>query len=123
MIISIDVNSDEAFYLQIRNQVILAIATDELKQGEYLPSVRDLAETIGINMHTVHKAYGLLKEEGYLQLDRRRGAVIAVNVDELRTQAIFLQELKFLIARGICKGMSRDKFHQMVDIVCDDFGI
>lgn len=52
MIIEIDFNSDEAIYIQIRNQIIMGIATSEIQEGESLPSVRQLAETVGINMHT-----------------------------------------------------------------------
>ena len=53
MYISIDFNSDEALYLQLRNQIVYAIVKAELREGENLPSVRDMAETVGINMHTV----------------------------------------------------------------------
>ena len=61
MIIEIDFNSDEAIYIQLRNQIIMGIATSEIQEGESLPSVRQLAETVGINMHTVNKAYTVLK--------------------------------------------------------------
>ena len=81
MIIEIDFNSDEAIYIQLRNQIIMGIATSEIQEGESLPSVRQLAETVGINMHTVNKAYTVLKQEGYIQLDRRKGAVIALDVN------------------------------------------
>ena len=56
MIIEIDFNSDEALYMQLRNQIILGIATNRFHEGDVLPSVRQLADTIGINMHTVNKA-------------------------------------------------------------------
>ena len=62
MIIEIDFNSDEAIYIQLRNQIIMGIATSEIQEGESLPSVRQLAETVGINMHTVNKAYTVLKD-------------------------------------------------------------
>lgn len=81
MIIEIDFNSDEAIYIQLRNQIIMGIATSEIQEGESLPSVRQLAETVGINMHTVNKAYTVLKQEGYIQLDRRKGAVISLDVN------------------------------------------
>ena len=48
MIIEIDFNSDEALYMQLRNQIILGIATSQYQEGEALPSVRSLADTIGI---------------------------------------------------------------------------
>ena len=62
MYIQIDFNSDEAIYLQLCNQIILGIATDMIREGESLPSVRQLAETAGTNMHTVNKA--LFRFEG-----------------------------------------------------------
>ena len=79
MLIEIDFNSDEAIYIQLRNQIIMGIATSTIHEGDTLPSVRQLADNIGINMHTVNKAYNVLRQEGFLQLDRRRGAVICID--------------------------------------------
>ena len=90
MLIEIDFNSDEAIYVQLCNQIIMGIATEQLKVGETLPSVRQLADTIGINMHTVNKAYSVLRQEGFLSIDRRRGAVISIDVDKIRA----LEEMK-----------------------------
>ena len=64
MILSIDFNSDEAFYIQLRNQIIIGIATGRIREGDSLPSVRQLADNISINMHTVNKAYHVLRQEG-----------------------------------------------------------
>ena len=61
MVLEIDFNSDEAIYIQLRNQIILGIATNRYREGDVLPSVRQLADEIGINMHTVNKAYTVLK--------------------------------------------------------------
>ena len=72
MVIEIDFNSDEAIYVQLMNQIILGIATSRLQEGDTLPSVRQMADTIGINMHTVNKAYTLLKQEGFVSIDRRK---------------------------------------------------
>ena len=76
MILEVDFNSEEALYIQLRNQIIVGIATNRLKEGESLPSVRQLAESIGINMHTVNKAYTVLKQEGFVKVDRRRAAAL-----------------------------------------------
>lgn len=84
MYLEIDFNSDEAFYVQLYHQIIIGIATSRLQEGDTLPSVRQLADEVGINMHTVNKAYSLLKQEGYIRLDRRYGAVIAVDADKLK---------------------------------------
>ena len=72
MIVEIDFNSEEALYIQLINQIIIGIATDQIREGDTLPSVRQLADNIGINMHTVNKAYSVLKQEGFLRVDRRR---------------------------------------------------
>ena len=69
----IDFKSDEAIYVQLCNQIIMSIATERIKEGDSLPSVRQLADTVGINMHTVNKAYSILKQEGFIKLDRRKG--------------------------------------------------
>lgn len=92
MFIEIDFNSDEAIYMQLRNQIILGIATSRFQEGDMLPSVRQLADTIGINMHTVNKAYTVLKQEGYVKVDRRKGAMIAVDIDRMQA----LEELSLI---------------------------
>ena len=84
MYIEIDFNSEEALYLQLRNQIILGIATSQFQEGDALPSVRQLADTIGINMHTVNKAYSVLKQEGFVKVDRRKGAVISIDIDKMQ---------------------------------------
>lgn len=121
MLIEIDFDSDEAFYMQLRNQIILGIATAELHEGETLPSVRQMAERIGINMHTVNKAYALLREEGFLQLDRRRGAVIALDLDKLNALAEMKKELGVLMAWGRCKHITREEMHQLIDEIYQNY--
>lgn len=121
MYIEIDFNSDEALYLQLRNQIIMAIVKSELHEGENLPSVRDLADRIGINMHTVNKAYALLRQEGYLQLDRRKGAVVAVDVDEVRAMLELSQTLDLVLAQAICRKVSRESVHTLVDEIYDRY--
>ena len=92
MIIQIDFNSDEAIYVQLQNQIIMGIATDMLREGDMLPSVRQMAETVGINMHTVNKAYTVLKLEGFVKVDRRRGAVIAIDLDKIKAIVKYVEE-------------------------------
>ena len=78
MLLKLDFGSDLPIYMQIRNQVVLAVARGELVPGERLPTVRALAEECGVNMMTVSKAYQLLKQEGTITTDRRSGAVVAI---------------------------------------------
>ena len=117
MFLEIDFNSEEALYIQLRNQIIIGIATNQFQEGDTLPSVRQLADNIGINMHTVNKAYSVLKQEGFIQLDRRRGAVIALNMDKLRAIEEMQENLNVVLARAICKGVTEEEAHQAVSEV------
>ncbi len=121
MIVEIDFNSDEAIYIQLRNQIIIGIATERLREGETLPSVRQLADDIGINMHTVNKAYSVLKQEGFVKLDRRRGAVISLDADKIRAIREMERDLSVILARGACKNASREEVHRLVDSIFDAF--
>lgn len=122
MRIELDFNSDEALYIQLQNQIILGIATTRLKEGDPLPSVRQLADTIGINMHTVNKAYTILKREGYVKVDRRKGAVIAVDIDKIQAVEAMRKELRVLLAKGSCKNISREEVHALIDEIYEDYG-
>ncbi len=122
MILRIDFNSDEAFYMQLYNQIIMGIANSELQEGENLPSVRELADNIGINMHTVNKAYSILRQEGYLKLDRRKGAVIAIDIDKYNASVELMENLKVLIAKAVCKGISSEEVHDMIDEIYSSYG-
>ena len=73
MLLHLDFTLETPIYQQIRNEIVRRIASGELRTGELLPPIRTLAENLGINMMTVGKAYGLLKQEDYLQADRRAG--------------------------------------------------
>lgn len=121
MIIEIDFNSDEAIYMQLRNRIIMGIATAELQEGDSLPSVRSLADNIGINMHTVNKAYSVLKQEGFIQLDRRRGAVIAVDIDKLQALEDMKRNLRIILAKGCCKNITKEEVHALVEEIFEEY--
>lgn len=121
MLIEIDFNSDEAIYMQLRNQIILGIATSRFQEGDMLPSVRQLADTIGINMHTVNKAYTVLKQEGYVKVDRRRGVMIAVDIDKMQALEEVRRELQVTLAKASCKNISREEVHALIDEIYEDY--
>ncbi len=122
MIIEMDFNSEEALYLQLCNQIIQGIAMDHFHEGDSLPSVRQLADTIGINMHTVNKAYTVLKQEGFVKVDRRRGAVVAVDIDKVRALEDMERELKVVLAKASCKNISREEVHALIDEIYGNYG-
>ena len=121
MVIKIDFQSDEALYIQLRNQIILGIATSTLREGDVLPSVRQLAEDIGINMHTVNKAYSVLRQEGFVTIDRRRGAIVSLDADKLQALDEMQKNLRVLLAKGRCKNITRQEIHDMVDEIFDGY--
>lgn len=122
MFIEIDFNSDEAIYMQLRNQIIMGIATSRFREGDMLPSVRQLADHIGINMHTVNKAYSVLRQEGYVKVDRRRGVMIAVDVDKLKATEDVRNDLLVTLAKASCKNISREEVHALIDEIYEDYG-
>lgn len=123
VVIEIDFNSDEAIYVQLMNQIILGIATSRLQEGDPLPSVRQLADTIGINMHTVNKVYSLLRQEGFVTIDRRRGAIIAVDENKIKAMEEMKENLIVALAKGCCRNVSREEVHGLIDEIYDEYGI
>lgn len=121
MLIEIDFNSDEAIYMQVRNQIIVGIATSMIHEGDSLPSVRQMAEIVGINMHTVNKAYTVLKQEGFIQLDRRKGAVIAVNADKAKAMEDLKVRMRIQLAKARCKQISREEVHVLIDEIFEEY--
>ena len=122
MVIEIDFNSTEALYMQLRNQIIYGIASSRFEEGEALPSVRQLADEIGINMHTVNKAYSVLRQEGFVKIDRRRGAVIALDVDKMRAIEETQKDLQMVLAKAKCKQITREEVHALVDDIYERIG-
>ena len=115
MRIKIDFNSDEAIYMQITNQIIMGIAKRQICVGDQLPSIRNMADEIGINMHTVNKAYTVLRQAGYVKLDRRRGAIVSVDVDKIEAIEEIRRELSVTLAKAGCMHISKEEIHELVD--------
>ena len=111
MIIEINTQSASPIYEQLRDQVVLGIAGKKLVPGEALPSVRSLAADLGINFHTVSKAYSMLCDEGYIVMDRRKGAVVASSAaaDEPFLPK-FSHRLLLTAAEALCRNMSAADF-------------
>ena len=119
--IQIDFNSDEAIYIQLRNQIILGIATSVIQEGDSLPSVRQLAGDIGINMHTVNKAYAVLRDEGYVAMRGRKGAFIRIDADKLYAMQELREDLQVILAKAVCKNISKEEVHQLVDEIYSNY--
>ena len=114
-------DSETPIYVQLKNEIIKAIARGELEEGEALPSIRDLSVDIGVNLHTINKAYNLLKDEGYLSIDRRKGAMVNVNKDNKKDFLNSIdEELEVFLCRCICKGVSKEEIVKLISDKYDD---
>lgn len=111
VIISLDMSSTVPIYVQLRNQIVTGIGRGELKAGETLPSVRQMAQDAGVNSMTVNKTYQILKTEGFIEIDRRKGATVCpVQHAEERFREKLEAELELLSAEASLKGMDKKEF-------------
>ncbi|MFE0557508.1 GntR family transcriptional regulator [Paenibacillus sp. NPDC058910] len=114
MMISLQLDSDIPLYEQLRNQIVVGIATGELAREEKLPTVRQLADELGINTMTVNKAYSLLKQEGYIVIDRRHGAKVSPPKPHNPEPSPQLEEeLQLIIAQAAIQGIDRARFQEL----------
>lgn len=116
MLIQLDMASDIPIYVQLRNQIVMGIGRGELKMGEKLPTVRQLAQDAGVNTMTVNKAYQVLKAEGFIEIDRRHGATVRPVED---ISGLFREklesELELLGAEAKLKGVDKEEFLTMCE--------
>ena len=109
MLLHLHFSSGVPIYQQIRNQIVLGIASGSLPPGQRLPTIRGLAEEAGINMMTVNKAYQLLKQEGYIQTDRRSGAMVCPQVGRTGPSEETLRALRLHLSELRLAGVGRDE--------------
>ena len=125
MILTVDFASDEPIYMQIRNAIVTGIATGTLQDGDTLPSVRTLGADIGVNLHTVNKAYKLLENEGFIEILRNHGTVVHAG-DAAKNAAQFLESfgnsMQSVVSEAITRGIDRSVMHKMIDDIYDEIG-
>ena len=125
MILLIDKSSSDPIYIQIRNQIVAGIATGELRAGDRLPGVRTLAVDLGVNLHTVNKAYAVLRDEGHITMKGRSGAYVAdlsrasgqavCQMDDIKLAASLYQ---LALEHRACGG-TRESFMEAVRLQAD----
>jgi len=120
--IALNLNSEIPIYTQLRNQIVEALARGEVAPGEPLPTVRQLAEDLGINPMTVNKAYGELKHQGYLETNLKKGTLVKQRV---APNPDFLPQieprLRLLIAETVLQGVSQADFMELAAQIYSDF--
>ena len=123
MFIEIEADSTVPIYLQLAQQVIEGIAKSELKPGESLPSVRAFAADLGMNMHTVNKAYHYLEEKEFIQIVAKKGVFIherSVRTASEKDTTRLKKELRPIIGEALCLNLSTDELQALLnDIVRD----
>ena len=119
--IVLDYQDRRPLYEQVEEKFRNLILIVSLEPGCRMPSVRQLASIAGINMHTVNKAYALLRQEGFVTIDRRKGAVISIDADKVRALEEMKQNLTVAMAWGCCKNVTREEVHQLVDEIFDEY--
>ena len=116
MLITLDLENDVPIYGQLRNSIIDGIARGELKPGDSLPSVRRLAEDLSINLHTVNKAYSILRTEGFVAVHKQKGVVVKNAAEaglEPPARKALKEKLRIVAAELTCRGASREDFLQI----------
>lgn len=124
MLLNIDLQSETPIYAQLVHQIIEGIASKQLLPGEPLPSVRSMAADLGINLHTVNKAYHLLKQDGYVQINRKQGVVIHPDAFPAADESFMLrlqEQIRPLIAEAIVRGMTSEQMKKVSDDVFAHF--
>lgn len=117
MILQIDMSSEKPIYEQIKDAVIKAILTGQIVAGESLPSSRTLAGNLSVNMHTVGKAYNLLKQGGFVTVLRNKGVIVNEQTCYKSNEAYMLslkESLESIINEARCRGLDEP---QMIEVV------
>ena len=116
--------SETPIYLQIRDQVILAIAEQRLNDQSPLPTTRQLALDFGINFHTVNKAYDLLRQEGFVSLTRKQGSFIRLPGGATPQQIEEWQSrLRNLLAEAVARGLPLDDIFAQCQTTLNSFPV
>lgn len=122
MLLEIDEQSEQPIYQQLIDQIIVGIAKGELVPNESLPSIRQLADEIGVNMMTVSKAYNKLKQSGYIVTDCRNGTKIAA---KLPATAVWQQQLherlELLLAESFLHQQSEAEIQALIQKIYQNF--
>lgn len=126
MFIQIEPQSDVPIYEQVTQQIMEVIARGEMKPGDTLPSVRNLAADLGVNMHTVNKSYHELEEKGIITIRAKSGAIIRSAGERALTPEQLQQiekSLKPIVVEGMVLGATSDQIEHMMKKVFSDLQI
>lgn len=111
MLIRIDAASEISLFDQVAASVRADMAAGRLSPGDKLPSARDVAASLGVNLHTVLRAYQVLRDEGLVDMRRGRGAVVTTAAASL---AGLMADILDLGNKALALGMTADAVASLV---------
>ncbi len=122
MDIIISNSSSKPIYEQITDQIKTAIVTGQLKEGEQLPSIRALANSLRVSAITTKRAYADLEATGLIETVQGKGSFVAGgNAELIREEQ--LREVEGLLAkaveRGRAMGLTNDELSEMLALVLE----
>lgn len=124
MLLKIDMNSKTPIYVQLRNEIVLGIGRGEIKIGDSLPTVRQLSQDMGVNTMTVNKTYSTLKEEGFIEIDRRHGAKISPKANKNSDFTAKIEdELLLLLTQENLKGYNKAEILEICKKMIENLNI
>ena len=124
MVIKLYLDDDVALYQQLKQQILYELAAGNIKEGERLPSVRRLAESLSINMHTVNKAYNQLAVKGFLSVEKGRGAIVNGKDKYFANEQDLInikQQIQINCAEAKCRSISCTQYLQMCKMAYESF--
>lgn len=113
MRLSIDPSAAEPLFDQIARNLRHALAMGALRPGERLPPARDLADSLEVNLHTVLRAYAMLRDEGLLEVRRGRGTVVAPRSPR-RVHPRLAEALSALVVEARRAGLTENEVIRLV---------
>ena len=125
MLITIDFSAETPIYTQLKDQIITGIAGKALAPGEALPSVRRMAADIGVNVNTVGKAYTILKDEGYITIDRRSGCFVSAEFPPADEQFFrgLREQLLPIAAAAACRSVGTESFQSLCKKIYEELEV
>ena len=114
MFLTIQANDKRPVYQQIVDGVKALIAGGKLREGTTLPSVRQVAGDLGVNLNTVAVAYRKLQEEGFVSVRHGAGAVIAPRSPRPADQAALLEPLRTALTQLVLAGLTGPEIEESV---------
>ena len=109
-------NGKNSIFEQIVENYTRLITSGVLKNGEYLPSCRELAKELGINPNTVSKAYTMLETKGYITVLPKKGAYVSFGNEKKNDYNLLNKTINDLKGAGFTK-------KEIINSIDDVFGV